>query len=198
MKVDDVTFERNWCRWPAVVAQNHAAMLEGTSGPVGTLIFKDNVFADMEDGLIIGEGQPSGVAVVKVWNNTFDHVQREAVQFNDSRTSADEVINNIFFDVGGGGDSYMCIAGGNPTIQDNDFYMRGGGKLGTYCSNAPYISLNPLFVNPGDSTGNGADYHLQSSSPLKDDGVTLSQVANDYDATPRPLGSAYSIGSFEE
>src|SRR5277367_3592611 len=126
MKVDNVTFEANWCRWPSTAAQNHAGMVEGTSGPIGTLIFKNNVFADMEDGLIIGEGQPSGVAAVKVWNNTFDHIEQEAVDFNDTRSSADEVINNIFFDVGEGGDSYMCLPGGSPVIEANDFYMRGG------------------------------------------------------------------------
>jgi hypothetical protein len=198
MKVDNVTFERNWCRWPSSSAQNHASMLEGTSGPVGTLTYKNNVFADMEDGLIIGEGQPSGVAVMKILNNTFDHIKREAVQFNDTRTSADEVTNNIFFDVGGGGDSYMCLAGGNPIIQSNDFYMRGGTSVGSYCSNAPYLSVNPAFVNSGDATGAGANYHLQAGSPVKDNGVTLPQVTNDYDGTIRPIGPGYSIGAFEE
>lgn len=197
MKVDNVTIEANWCRWPSTAAQNHAGMFEGTSGPVGTLIFKNNVFADMEDGLIIGEGQPSGVAAVKIWNNTFDHIEQEAVDFNDTRSSADEVINNIFFDVGAGGDSYMCLPGGSPIIEANDFYMRGGTSLGTYCSNAPYISLNPMFVNAGDSTGSGADYHLQSSSPVIDNGVTLTQVPVDYDGTSRPIGG-YSIGAFQE
>jgi hypothetical protein len=94
--------------------------LEGTSGPVGSLVFKNNVFANMKEGLIIGEGQPSGVAVMKIWNNTFDHIQREAVQFNDSRTAANEVSNNIFVDVGAGGDSYMCLPGGSPLILSNN------------------------------------------------------------------------------
>jgi hypothetical protein len=75
--------------------------------------------------------------------------------------------------------------------------MRGGTSLGTYCSNAPFISLNPMFVNSGDSTGVGADYHLQSSSPISDNGVTLTQVPVDYDGTARPTGG-YSIGAFQE
>ncbi len=199
MKVDAVVFERNWCRWPTTAAQNHSAMLEGTDGPVGTLIFKNNVFADMQDGLIVGEvGMPSGVAAVKVWNNTFDHIAREAVQFNDSRTSADEVIDNIFFDVGSGGDSFMCVAGGAPLVAANDFYMRGGAVPGTYCSSAPYISVDPLFANDGDATGAGADYHLQSGSPIKDNGAVLAQVGNDYDGTVRPIGPGPSMGAFEK
>jgi len=198
MKVDGVTFRSNWCRWPNTSGEYHAGMLEGTSGAVGTLVFEDNVFADMKEGFIIGEGQPSGVAAIKIWNNTFDHIATEAVEFNDRRSSADEVINNIFFDVGAGGDSYMCLPGGSPVIRANDFYLRGGGSPGNYCSNAPYISLNPTFVNPGDSTGAGADYHLQSGSPLKDNGVTLSQVSVDYDGASRPTGNGYSIGAFEK
>ena len=55
-----------------------------------------------------------------------------------------------------------------------------------------------MFVNYGDSTGAGADYHLQSTSPVKDDGVTLSNVPNDYSGTPRPMGPGYAIGAFEK
>jgi hypothetical protein len=75
--------------------------------------------------------------------------------------------------------------------------MRAGVTPGTYCSNAPYLSVNPLFVNAGDSTGGGADYHLQAGSPIKDNGVTLPQVINDYDGKARPIGAGYSIGAFE-
>jgi len=197
MKVDDVVFERNWCRWPNTAGAYHAAMMEGAVGPVGTLIYKNNVFANMKDGLIIGQGQPSGVAVMKVWNNTFDHIQREAVEFKERRSSADEVINNIFFDVGGGADSYICLPEGNPIIRTNDFYMRAGVSPGTYCSNAPYISLNPRFANAGDSTGAGADYHLQTISPIRNLGVMLPRVLNDYDGKPRPIGTGFSIGAFQ-
>ena len=55
-----------------------------------------------------------------------------------------------------------------------------------------------MFVNAGDSTGAGADYHLQSGSPIKDNGVTLSQVPADYDGTARPIGAGYSIGAFQK
>ena len=107
------------------------------------------------------------------------------------------LINNIFFDVGGSADSYICLPGGKPIIRTNDFYMRGGVSLGTYCSNAPYISLNPRFANAGDSTGAGADYHLQTISPIRILGVILPRVLNDYDGKRRPTARGFSIGAFQ-
>jgi Bacterial Ig domain/Right handed beta helix region len=196
MKVDDVTFERNRCRWPAATSStdDETASIEGLEGAVGTLTFRNNVFANMRQGINVG----ANVAALRVWNNTWDRILEEAIIFSNSRSAADQIINNIFFDVGRGGDSYLCSAGGNPTIQDNDFFMRGGASPGNYCSSAPYTSVNPLFVNAGDSTGNGADYHLQSSSPVKDNGANMSSnVPNDYDGTARPIGAGYSLGAFE-
>ena len=58
----------------------------------------------------------------------------------------------------------------------------------------PYISVDPMFVNYGDSTAAGADFHLQPGSPLKGAGVTLPQVTNDYYGTSRGT-SGYSIGA---
>ena len=76
--------------------------------------------------------------------------------------------------------------------------MRRGHPVGNYYTNAPCYRLNPLFVNDGESTGSGADYHLQATSPIRDLGVTLGGVPNDYDRNRRPLGAGYSIGAFEK
>jgi hypothetical protein len=51
-----------------------------------------------------------------------------------------------------------------------------------------------MFVNYGDSTGAGADFHLQPSSGLKGAGVTIPTVTDDFYGTSR-VGSAYSIGA---
>jgi hypothetical protein len=91
----------------------------------------------------------------------------------------------------------VCLPGGTPIIEANDFDMRGGGTPGTYCSGAPHLSVDPMFVNPGDSTGDGADYHLQPSSPLIAAGVTLPQVIDDHDGVARAPG-AYSIGAYQQ
>jgi Right handed beta helix region/Divergent InlB B-repeat domain len=49
-----------------------------------------------------------------------------------------------------------------------------------------------LFV---DFVGN--DYHLSSTSPARDAGVTLSSVTEDREGAPRPQGPAADIGAFE-
>jgi hypothetical protein len=193
--VDDILIERNWCRWPSASnsTDNEVSMIEGLDGPVGLVTYQNNVFANMRQGVNVG----SNVAGLIFWNNTWDHILQEAVIFEDARSPTDQIVNNIFYDVGQGQDAYACIPSGFPTISANDFIMRSG-PTGTYCGGAPYFSLDPIFQNSGDSTGVGADYHLQSASPIKDLGATIGNVTNDYDGTPRPTGPGYSIGAFEE
>jgi hypothetical protein len=41
------------------------------------------------------------------------------------------------------------------------------------------------------------DFHLQSSSPAKDAGVTISTLLDDLDGVTRPQGSAFDVGAYE-
>jgi Bacterial Ig domain/Protein of unknown function (DUF1565) len=192
MEVDDILIEQNFCRWPvaSTTVDAETAMIEGVDGLVGTVTFQNNELSDMRQGIVVG----SNVGALHVYNNTWDHVVEEGVIFNDMRSSADEFINNIYYDVGAGGDSYAEVPSGSPVFEDNDFYMPGGASLGTYPSVEPYISVAPMFVNYGDATASGADFHLQAGSPLKGAGTTLTEVVNDYYGTSR-VGAAYSIGA---
>ena len=192
MKVDDILIERNLCRWPvaSTTVDAETAMIEGVDGPVGTVTFDNNELSDMRQGIVVG----ANVTALKIYNNTWDHVVEEALIFNDLRSPADEIINNIYYDVGASGDSYAEVPSGSPVFQANDFRMPGGARLGTYPSVEPYISVDPMFVNYGDSTAAGADFHLQPGSPLKGAGVTLPQVTNDYYGNSRGT-SGYSIGA---
>jgi hypothetical protein len=192
MEVDDILFEQNFCRWPvaSTAVDAETGMIEGVDGLVGTLTFENNELSDMRQGIVVG----ANVGALHVYNNTWDHVLEEGVIFNDMRSPADQFINNIYYDVGAGGDSYAEVPSGSPVFEDNDFYMPGGASLGTYPSVEPYISVAPMFVNYGDATGAGADFHLQAGSPLKGAGTTLTEVVNDYYGTSR-VGAAYSIGA---
>jgi hypothetical protein len=49
-----------------------------------------------------------------------------------------------------------------------------------------------LFVDPA-----GDDYHLRSDSPARDAGLTLVDVTEDLEGTPRPGGTASDIGAYE-
>jgi hypothetical protein len=192
MEVDDILIERNVCRWPlaSTAVDSETAMIEGVDGLVGTVTLQNNELSNMRQGIVVG----SNVGALHVYNNTWDHVLEEGIIFNDMRSSADEFINNIYYDVGAGGDSFAEVPSGSPVFEDNDFYMPGGGSLGTYPTVEPYISVAPMFVNYGDATGAGADLHLQAGSPLKGAGTTLTEVVNDYYGTSR-VGAAYSIGA---
>jgi Bacterial Ig domain/Protein of unknown function (DUF1565) len=192
MEVDDILIEQNFCRWPvaSTAVDAETAMIEGVDGLVGTVTFQNNELSDMRQGIVVG----ANVGALHVYNNTWDHVLEEGIIFNDFRSPADQFINNIYYDVGAGGDAYAEVPSGSPVFENNDFYMPGGASLGTYPTVEPYISVAPMFVNYGDSTGSGADLHLQAGSSLKGAGTTLTEVVNDYYGTSR-VGAAYSIGA---
>jgi hypothetical protein len=191
-KVDDILIERNICRWPvaSTTVDASTAMIEGLDGPIGTVTFQNNQLSNMRQGINVGKN----VGALKVYNNTWDHIVQQALLFNDSRSPADEIIDNIFYDVGAGGDSYASVPAGNPTFKANDFYMPGGAAVGSYPSVEPFISIAPMFVNNGDSTGAGADLHLQPNSGLKGAGVPLPQVTDDYYGTARET-TTHSVGA---
>jgi hypothetical protein len=191
--VDDILIERNTCRWP--VASNEVdaetAMIEGVDGRIGTVTFQNNQFSNMRQGINVG----SNVAALKLYNNTWDHVLEEAVIFKDLRSPADEIINNIFYDVGAGEDSYAAVTGGgSPVFRANDFYMPGGASVGSDPGVLPFMSVDPAFVNYGDATGAGADFHLQATSRLVGAGVVLPQVTDDFYGSRRGA-TGYSVGS---
>jgi hypothetical protein len=192
MLVDDILFERNTCRWPAadIAIVNEPANIEGVDGLIGTVTFQNNLFSNMRQGIYIGHN----VGALKAYNNTWDHIIQEAIIFNDMRSPADEIINNIFYDVGNPGDAYAEVPSGSPVFQANDFYMPLGATVGTYPTVEPYMSIAPMFVNYGDSTGAGADFHLQSGSGLIGTGITLPQVTNDFYGNSRPA-VGYSVGA---
>ena len=45
--------------------------------------------------------------------------------------------------------------------------------------------------------GTGKDFHLQSTSPAIDAGMSISEVPNDYDGNTSPKGPRHDIGALE-
>ncbi|MDO8432698.1 MAG: right-handed parallel beta-helix repeat-containing protein [Candidatus Binatus sp.] len=184
-----IMIERNFCVWSSTSAStdNEASSLESLSGASSQISYRSNVFVNMRQG--INASDISGLAVL---NNTWDNILEEAVILNSSPNAS--IINNIFYDVGSGSDSYACIDSGSQSgisIASNDHFMSQGSP-GNYCSSAPYSSQDPLFA---DATG--MDFHLQKTSSLIDRGTTMSTVPNDYDGVVRPQGAGYDMGAFE-
>jgi hypothetical protein len=183
----NMTFEQNYCQWASntTPTQGETGIIESIDGQVSNLTFKNNVFRDMAQGL-----QWSNAPGVNFWNNTVVRIGQEAVVLSNAPNS--QLINNIFYDVGGGGDSYACIdsASSNTAIASNDHYMTSGTP-GTYCSNAPHLTVDPQFVDV-----NNFNFHLQAISPMIGVGTTLTQVTNDYYGTSR-LPVAYDLGAIQ-
>src|SRR5258708_6313151 len=101
---------------------------------------------------------------------------------------------DVGHNVGAGGDAYASVPSGSPVFEANDFYMPGGASVGSYPTVEPFMSVAPGFVNYGDATGAGADFHLGSGSGLVSTGIVLPQVTNDFYGTSRGT-SGYSVGS---
>ena len=100
--------------------------------------------------------------------------------------------NSIFWDnVGSAGDPEIY---GTTTVTYSDVE---GGFTGT-----GNINLDPLFVlsdpaaqSTPKTTG---DYHIQSGSPVVDQGTSTDAPADDIDGHDRPLGAGIDMGSDEK
>lgn len=103
--------------------------------------------------------------------------------------------------------SYEGTIGGT-TIVYSDVDMKDALAL-------PYegegnINENPIFVAPGHWDDNGTpaddsddfwvdgDYRLQASSPCIDAGTSEGAPGTDIEGTPRPQGSGYDMGAYEQ
>jgi hypothetical protein len=197
-------FEGNFCRNSTTGAE--VSSLEGT---VTGNTFRNNVFANLDQGFELdGDPQSSN----HYYNNTFDHLSLEAIVYGGAVAPSGEVIeNNIFFDVGSGGDGPIsCYSKAVPIWITNEADMRSG-SVGNYCGGCtcpPTSVIEPGFVNYGDATGLGADYHLcfangspagcSAISGIANAGTTISSFSTDKDGTARPQGSGWAIGAYEE
>jgi hypothetical protein len=74
--------------------------------------------------------------------------------------------------------------------QNNDFYGNGPAPVCTGMTGS--LNVNPQVVSTSTP-----DFHLTSSSPLINAGVTISTLAFDHDGITRPQGPAYDIGAYE-
>jgi hypothetical protein len=194
----NMTFDSNRCQWPAPAidsstSTNEIGMVENFAGPVNNLLFMNNVFINMHQGLQFKGNAGSNISGVQFNNNTVDNIDSEAVVLIHNVTAA-QIINNVFCDVGSGRDNYLAADRGtsNFTAAENNMWMSDNSKPGTYGSDAPHNNENPQFVNL-----RGLDFHLRASSPMLHTGQALPNVTQDHDGVSRPLGAGYAIGAFE-
>ncbi len=98
--------------------------------------------------------------------------------------------NNIFYN-----HYYKAweVGGDDPAglVFDYNLIYRSSGKYTDRQMTNDVWAQNPLFVNAAN------DWHLQSSSPAKNAGVTIAGVTDDYAGVARPQGAEYDIGAYE-
>ncbi|GEM_PF-5642835 len=93
--------------------------------------------------------------------------------------------NNLYYHTNSG-IAYHSIQGSFTVAADYNLYFGGTGSTG----DAHAVMLDPRFVS-------SSDFHLQSSSPAINAGVSVPSVLRDLDGKSRPQGSACDIGAYE-
>jgi hypothetical protein len=151
----------------------------------------------------------AGGGTVNVFNNTLsDCAANNSANAQGSRGA---------FGVAGGASMTLILNARNNVVYQNagEIYIdgvtgqiKGDHNLWFGLGAAPTqttsnLNVDPLFVNRA-----GGDFHLTSSSPAKDSGVTVlpsnpfapnptSSTARDKDGVSRPQGTAFDMGAYE-
>ncbi len=113
------------------------------------------------------------------------------------------VANNIFYGNTGPGIMMYGLGSGSSNIsymnnllynntKPYDYLYGGAASLVTIAGD---VQSDPQFVNY-QANGSG-DYHLKSTSPAIDKGISYSKISTDFDNAPRPQGAAFDIGAYE-
>jgi Right handed beta helix region/Protein of unknown function (DUF1565) len=143
--------------------------IQVSPGTHDTLI-ENNTFAyqnPQQDGQIMLWGYNSNITIE---NNIFYHPRNFAIGTWQASETNTLIANNI-----------ICCAGVEL------IYQSGSGYIISAVTN-----VDPLFVSPSTY-----DFHLQSSSPAVDDGITIPVITTDFDGTSRPQGLGYDLGAYE-
>ena len=167
-------------------------------GNIHDFIFRNNVFANINSCAFVG------IQNTKFYNNLF---YKCGTRQSDSilvygitayNPAGSEIVNNIFLQCGTATSAGSGCIGANSynlsTLKiDHNYY--GGAN---YAAKTGFMGTNP--INGGDpkfvnlTTG---DYHLQSTSPLVDKGVTITGFNIDKEGITRPQGTAWDLGPYE-
>jgi hypothetical protein len=191
---------------------NAAYGIQLDNGPANNTIIRYN-----KSYANTGTGYDGGGLVITtgtgnlVYNNLFYNNAGVGISISYNPTGV-KIYNNTVY--GNSGDGMYFYQGAGGLVRDNISYSNGRQLVLESTSNitlgnnltgaaitrvgdvgstlASNLTGNPLFANAG-----GSDFHLQASSPAVNQGMTLTEVPNDFDRVLRPQSGAYDIGAYE-
>jgi hypothetical protein len=152
-----------------------------TGGGIPSII-RYNIIRDNLQYGIVARNSLFNVHNNLIYNNSHNSAGVATVNLNSGSTLRNNtIVSNGSLCVNSGSDVRNNICWGN----DNNSITTAG----TVSNN---LFTDPKFVNAAAN-----DYHLQSTSPAINAGMTLSETTPDFDGVTRPQGSAYDIGAYE-
>jgi hypothetical protein len=161
--------------------------------PAYNLTITNNIAAFNSHAFVYWDSQyGGGLDNVTIANNTF--AESTDIMFIIEGTtphSNTSVKNNIFYQTSG--ENYAWAPATNITYQTNNWY---GGNVNTHKAGTNDVMSNPLFVH----TYGGwdvDDYKIQTTSPCKNAGTTVTAVTDDYYVPGTARSGTYDIGAHE-
>jgi len=171
----------------------------------GQMFMIDNTNSTRMDNIVIRNNVYINVAAagqsympINYYNNTiinsgWSNSRVVMLRYDPDRRgdpSGSEIINNIFYNCGTRDNNgwYSMDEGVEATADYNLVYPTKSGFSESHGINGE----NPQFTNESNN-----DLSLQPTSTAIDSGTALSGFNDDYDGNPRPQGSAWDIGAYE-
>ena len=151
-------------------------------------VLKNNIIYNVYGGDKGGINAYS-VRGIYVYGNTIHNARGGGILLNQhcGWQCQDWIIeNNIFTD----NDQTIKIYGGTSGLDISHNLYYPASSVSNPGSNS--IFSDPQFVNAQNH-----DFHLQSISPAKDAGATISYLTDDFDGNLRPQGAGFDIGAYE-
>jgi parallel beta-helix repeat protein len=176
------------------------------------VVIKNNLVFGVNRGILMDAAPGPGFLIQNNiirdcnWSGIWVRAGSAALIYNNT------LVNNGYKGTGSDRNQILLSANGTTVIKDNILYSSyySGmieGVLGAEADYNLYYYTNGAITNGGGAHSIGKDplfnnlanqdFHLREMSPAKDAGLTIAEVAKDYDGKTRPQGSGYDIGAYE-
>jgi hypothetical protein len=166
----------------------------------GVTVLPDADDIEIYDNIIFGHTRSGGIDLwlggsnARIYNNTIVG-NNSGINLTSGPRNSDpkknvDLKNNII--VNNATTGFSVGRGGTFTFAGNNVYGNGKNYSGI-SEPSGNMRMDPKFVNPAND-----DFHLQASSPMIDQGITLGKPYDiDFESTVRPQGPGWDIGADE-